>query len=79
MNTFNLKEANLSGKILCSLFGHKIRTTRKVTNHFMEYKCSICGLEMTNDVHGHKIYLTPEQRNINEVLNRLYIKKQYSI
>jgi len=79
MNTFNLKEVNLSSKILCSLFGHKITTTRKVTNYFKEYKCSICGLEMTNDVHGHKIFLTPELKNINEVLNRLYIKKQYSI
>jgi hypothetical protein len=79
MNAFNLKQANLSSIMLCSLFGHKIITTRKVTNYFREYQCSICGLELTNDVHGHKIFMTPELKNINEVLNRLYIKKQYSV
>lgn len=79
MNTINLKEFNFSNKILCSFFGHKIVTTRKVTDYFKEYKCSICGLEMTNDVQGHKIFLTPELKDINEILNRLYIKKHYSI
>ncbi|QBN18360.1 hypothetical protein [Flavobacterium nackdongense] len=79
MNTFNLKEVNFSSKILCALFGHKITTTRTVTNHFKEYKCSICGLEMTNDIQGHKIFLTPELKDINEILNRLYIKKHYPV
>jgi hypothetical protein len=79
MNTFNLKKLNLSSKILCSFLGHEIVTTRKVTDHFKEYKCSICGIEMTNDIQGHKISLTPELKDLNKILNRLYIKKQYSI
>lgn len=77
MNTFTLKEISLSSKILCSVLGHKIITTRNVTNHFREYKCSICGLELTNDLQGHKIFLTPELKDINEILNRLYKKRNY--
>lgn len=79
MNTLSLKEFHLSNKIICSILGHKIITTRNVTNHFREYKCSICGLELTNDLHGHKIFLTPELRDINEILNRLYKKRNYSV
>jgi hypothetical protein len=79
MNTFALKELNSSSKIFCSIFGHKIITTRNVTNHFREYKCSLCGLEMTNDLHGHKIFLTPELKDINETLNTLYRKRNYSL
>jgi hypothetical protein len=76
MNTITLKEINFSSKILCSVLGHKIITTRNVTNHFREYKCSLCGLELTNDLQGHKISLTPELKDINEILNRLYKKKE---
>jgi len=54
-------------------------TTRNVTNHFKEYKCSMCGLELTNDIHGHTIYLTQELKDINEILNRLYLKRNYTI
>ncbi|HQK39329.1 MAG TPA: hypothetical protein PLO52_04340 [Flavobacterium alvei] len=79
MNTFNLKGINLSSKILCSVLGHKIITTRNVTGHFREYKCSICGLELTNDLHGTKIFLTPELKDINEALIQLYRKRNYSI
>jgi hypothetical protein len=79
MNTFTQKEFAFSRKILCSVVGHKMITTRNVTSHFKEYKCSICGLELTNDIHGHKIYLTQELKDINEILNRLYIKRNYSI
>ena len=79
MNTFIQKEFAFSRKILCSVLGHKMITTRNVTNHFKEYKCSMCGLELTNDIHGHTIYLTQELKDINEILNRLYIKRNYSI
>ena len=77
MNTFTLKEIHLSSKILCTVLGHKIIKTRNVTNHFREYKCSICGLELTNDLQGHKIFLTPELKDINEILNRLHKKRNY--
>jgi hypothetical protein len=75
MNTIKIRENNLSSKILCSFFGHKIITTRNVTNHFKEYKCSVCGLELTDDLKGHKTFLTPELKDINETLLSLYQKR----
>lgn len=75
MNTIKIRERNLSSKILCSFFGHKIITTRNVTNHFKEYKCSVCGLELTDDLKGHKTFLTPELKDINETLLSLYQKR----
>jgi transcription elongation factor Elf1 len=79
MNTTQNREKNLSRKILCSFFGHKIITTRNVTNHFKEFKCSVCGLELTTDLKGHKTFLTPELKDINETLIRLYQKRNFSI
>ena len=49
--------AFLSKKILCILFGHKIITTRNVTDHFKEFKCTVCELELTNDEKGKKTFL----------------------
>lgn len=79
MNAINLKEFYFSNKIICSVIGHKIIKTRNVTNHFREYKCSICGLELTNDLEGHKIFLTPELKNINEILNNHFKKRNITI
>jgi hypothetical protein len=79
MNTTQKRENNFSRKILCSFLGHKIIKTRNVTNHFKEYKCSVCGLELTNDLQGHKIFLTQELKDINETLTRLYQKRNYPI
>lgn len=79
MNTIKIKEKTPPRNILCSFFGHKIVTTRNVTNHFKEYKCSVCNLEMTTDLKGHKTFLTPELKDINEVLFSLYNKRHISI
>ena len=78
MDTTKNREKIFSRKILCSLLGHKIITTRNVTDHFKEYKCSVCGLELTDDLKGRKTFLTPELKDINEALIRLY-KNQTSI
>jgi hypothetical protein len=79
MNIIKTKELYFSRKILCSFFGHKIVTTRNVTNHFKEFKCSCCGLELTNDLKGHKTFLTPELKDINETLISLYQKRRFSV
>lgn len=79
MNTIKISEINFSRKIFCSIIGHKIVTTRNVTNHFKEYKCSCCGLELTTDLKGHKTFLTPELKEINETLISLYQKRHFSI
>lgn len=78
MDDIKIKKKISIQKILCSIFGHKIITTRNVTKHVKEYKCSVCGLELTDDLKGHKTFLTPELKEINETLITLYKKKHFS-
>ncbi|WP_074722924.1 hypothetical protein [Flavobacterium frigoris] len=75
MSTIEIKENFLSKKLYCSLFGHRIITTRNITNHFKEYKCTVCELELTNDEKGKKTYLTPELKDINNTLKSFCSKK----
>lgn len=70
---------SLKGKVWCSLFGHHFETSRSVTNHFKEYKCSVCQHEITNDEKGHKISLTPKNRIINDTLVHFYQKRHHLI
>lgn len=79
MNVTKIRGIHFSGKFFCSFFGHKMVTTRNVTNHFKEYKCSCCGLELTNDLKGHKTFLTPELKEINETLMNIYQKRHFSV
>ena len=65
-------------KFSCMLFGHKIITTRTITNHIKEYRCTICNLELTNDVAGHTTFLTPERKEINETLKDFLQKKLHT-
>lgn len=78
MNLIEIKEKFLGKKFLCSLFGHKIITTRNVTNHFKEFQCTVCQLELTNDEKGRKTFLTPELKEINETLLGFYNKRIHS-
>lgn len=73
------KHVTFGGKLWCSVFGHRFITSRTITNHFKEYKCSKCNLELTNDEKGHKIYLTPELKDINETLVRFYQKRHHLV
>lgn len=75
MSTIEIKEFFFSKKRYCSLFGHRIITTRNITNHFKEYKCTVCELELTNDEKGKKTYLTPELKDINNTLKSFCVKK----
>lgn len=79
MNIVQLKGKTLTKKILCSLFGHKLVTTRNVTAHFKEYKCTSCHVELTNDDKGIKTFLTPELRDVNETLMHFYKRRHPSI
>jgi hypothetical protein len=75
MSIVELKSVFFNKSNLCAFFGHKFITTRNVTNHFKEYKCTVCELELTNDDKGHAKFLTPELREINETLMHLYTKR----
>ena len=65
-------------KTACSIFGHKIVTVRNVTNHFKEYRCTCCNVELTNDLQDKKNLLTPQLREINETLFNHYNRKNLS-
>ena len=65
-------------KTACSIFGHKIVIVKNVTGHFKEYKCTVCQLELTNDLQDRKTFLTPKLREINETLSQHYIRKNLS-
>ncbi|HMI06511.1 MAG TPA: hypothetical protein VK528_03115 [Flavobacterium sp.] len=79
MKSITYKETSLRGKLLCSFFGHKFITTKYVTDHFKEFECSVCHLQVTNDITGHKVSLTEEHRQINEALISLYQKRHSHI
>lgn len=76
MRNYLLIPVYLVGKIGCQLAGHRFVTTRCVTKYFKEYRCKNCGLELTNDETGKKIFLSPTHREINETLSQFYQKRQ---
>lgn len=75
MKTLTAPSPFLSGKLICNLFGHKYQTKRKITNHFKEYQCKCCGRQVTDDLKGRLIQLTPELLEINETLRMIFQKK----
>ncbi|NHM06232.1 hypothetical protein G4D82_03285 [Flavobacterium sp. CYK-4] len=77
MKKFTHQPMTLTGKVWCSIFGHRFVTTRKVTDYFREYKCVHCQLELTNDEQGRRIFLTPEHKAINETLVHFYQKRHH--
>jgi hypothetical protein len=83
MNLNQIKEHIASKNLFCLLFGHKIITSRNITNHFKEYKCTTCNLELTNDEKGGITFLTPELKEVNEALvyfhNKKLVYREHSI
>ncbi|GEL11391.1 hypothetical protein SAMN05192550_2558 [Flavobacterium glycines] len=75
MDLKEIKATIISKKIVCSIFGHKIVTSRNITNHLKEYRCTVCKMELTNDEEGYITYLTPELKEVNEALVSFYQKK----
>lgn len=75
MNTIETKENFINKNFICLLFGHKIITTRAITSHIKEYKCTTCNLQLTNDEKGRKTLLTAEHKEINETLKNFLQKK----
>jgi len=61
--------------IYCSLFGHTYKVTKKVTLHVKEYTCINCHEEFTTNGNGTITLLTPKFKEINSVLERIYLKR----
>ena len=62
-------------KLYCNLFGHDYEVTRKVTYHVKEYTCRHCKRELTTNSNGNLIELTPKFREINSILEKIYMRK----
>ena len=63
-------------KVICSLFGHHYTVSKNVTSHIKEYACVHCGKQVTTDASGNLSLLTPELKEINQTLERIYQKRR---
>ncbi|TRZ46452.1 hypothetical protein DMZ48_01495 [Robertkochia solimangrovi] len=61
--------------MLCSVFGHRYRTSKKITPHITEYRCKVCNCETTTTVSGKLDVLTPELKEINQTLADFYRRR----
>jgi len=61
--------------ILCSIFGHRYKKSKKITNHISEYKCKTCGQEVTNAASGKIELLTFKTRKVNACVSEFFQKK----
>ncbi|MEP5340706.1 MAG: hypothetical protein ABJL44_13255 [Algibacter sp.] len=64
------------GNMYCKFFGHDYKISRDVTSHVKEYSCSHCKKELTINSNGNLTVLTPEFKEINNVLEQIYNKKK---
>ena len=71
----NTSNPTVLGKLYCNLFGHDYEISKKVTSHIKEYTCRHCKKELTTNINGDLIELTPKYREINSVLERIYSHK----
>ena len=62
--------------IHCTFFGHEYEVTEKITSFVNEYTCKNCKNQVTTDVNGKLIPLTPKFKEINSVLKRIHSKKR---
>ncbi len=66
-------------KLYCSLFGHQYEVSKKVTLHVKEYTCKCCKRQLTTNSNGNLIELTPKFKEINTILEDIYMKRRLRI
>ncbi len=64
------------GKLLCKIFGHKLLVSKNVTDHVHEYKCTRCGMEMTDTANGLLARLTPKFKETNNYLEKIHQRRK---
>jgi len=79
MKSIIYKKHSLKGRLRCALFGHKFKTIRYITDHFKEFECRVCHLQVTNEITDKKLTLSEEHREINQSLIQEYRKKDYQL
>lgn len=72
----NTQKTNFTAKLFCSVFGHNYFLSKKVTYHVKEFTCKSCQKQVTTDVNGNLIDLTPKFQEINSVLERIHNKRK---
>lgn len=63
-------------KVQCSLFGHKLRVSKNITDHVHEYECKTCGMEMTDTADGLLAKLTPRFKETNAYLAQIHRRRR---
>jgi len=61
--------------LFCNFFGHHYVVSKKVTEHIKEYRCAHCNKKVTTDGFGKLSPLTPQMKEINNVLHDMYQKR----
>ena len=62
-------------QLYCSLFGHEYKVSKCITYHVKEYQCTKCNAQLTIDGNGKIVKLTPKQREINSILEKVHQRK----
>tara|TARA_R110000772_G_scaffold65003_1_gene145127 strand:+ start:441 stop:695 length:255 start_codon:yes stop_codon:yes gene_type:complete len=62
------RTASILGMV-CTVFGHNYKVTRKVTNHINEYKCQNCEREFTDNLNGNLEVLTSKTKELNTIVS----------
>lgn len=75
MSKINPTSTNRFTSIFCNLFGHHYVVAKRVTEHIKEYRCLHCAKKVTTDVSGKLSPLTPQLRDINSTLEKMYQKR----
>ena len=65
----------LISAVFCSVFGHRFRVSKKITNHISEYQCEHCGEEITDTANGILAKLTPKFRETNDFLAKFHQRR----
>ncbi len=61
--------------MVCTIFGHNYKVTRKVTNHINEYKCPCCEKEFTDNLKGNIEELTSKAKELNSIVSSFSHKR----
>ena len=62
-------------KLYCNLFGHNYTISKNVTSHIKEYTCKCCKRQLTINGNGDLIELTPKFKEINSILEAMYMRR----
>lgn len=63
------------GTLVCTVFGHRYRVSKRVTQHIKEYQCTCCGTEVTDTASGELAKLTAQIKETNSFLANFHQRR----